>query len=314
MENDMESPRCARTTMPSATVVPLEPSKAVAIYGNTSQDGYLPEIGRLLRLLSVYGLRAYVDGRFAAYLERGGVSLCGAESVDRFPDDCGAVISIGGDGTFLRAAQWVGTRELPILGLNTGHLGFLASYSIADMECMTEALARGEGTVERRMVLCVSGFCVPPDVWPYALNEVAVLKDESASMISVEAQIDGIYLADYRADGLIVATPTGSTAYNLSAGGPIMQPTLETIAMTPIAPHSLTLRPLVVDGSSTIRLRTSSRTGVSRVSLDGHSFVVADGSVLTISRAAFHALVVRRLHDDFADIMREKLLWGRRSQ
>ncbi len=296
---------------PDPHAVPLLPAKDVAVYGNTSQDSYLSLIGRLFELLFTYGFHVHAARCFADYLSANGIPMHGVVAVDEFPESCNVAISVGGDGTFLRAAQWVGSRMAPILGLNTGHLGFLASYSISDMECMIEALAKGNGTVEKRMVLRASGEGFPEGIWPYALNEIAILKDESASMIGVEAYIDGIFLADYRADGLVVATPTGSTAYNLSAGGPILQPTLEVIAMTPIAPHSLTLRPLVVDGCSGIRLRTVSRTGVYRVSLDGHSFIMPAGSEINVSRASFCTAVVRRIDDDFADIMREKLLWGK---
>lgn len=288
----------------------LVSTKNVAVFGNTSQDDALPTIGHLFSLLARHGFNVCVVRRFADYLADHGVEMHAASVADDFPPSCSAAISIGGDGTFLRAAQWVGTNQTPLLGLNTGHLGFLASYSINDTDFLIEALAKGIGCVEKRMVLHISGNQFPESIWPYTLNEVAIVKDDSTSMINVEAYIDGIFLADYKADGLIVATPTGSTAYNLSAGGPILKPSLEAIALTPIAPHSLTLRPLVVDGDSVICLRTTSRTGHYRVSLDGHSFIMPHNTELTVRKASFYTAVVRRIDDDFANIMRDKLLWG----
>ncbi len=265
------------------------------------------------RKLREKGFSVSVCRIFGDYLAQHGIAPEGFRIVDELPGDTECVISIGGDGTFLRAAQWVSGREVPILGINTGHLGFLASYSLEETDELTEVIEKDAGVVERRMMLEVECGAMPADFQPYALNEVAVMRGETASMVTVHAEVDGYFLADYMADGLVVATPTGSTAYNLSAGGPILMPTLDCAVLSPIAPHSLTMRPLVVRGDSEIRLTASSRVRFARVSLDGRYFMMECGEdELRIRRAPFHVAVLRRPGAGFAGLLRQKLLWGRR--
>lgn len=287
--------------------------KRVAIFGNKHQDGYLALLRRFFVSLAERGFEVAVAGRFGGYLTANGVEMpVDVKIVDELPEDTECVISIGGDGTFLRAAQWVGRREIPILGINTGHLGFLASYSLDEMDELMDVVATDRGCVERRAVLEIECAAMPEGFWPYALNEVAVWRGETASMVTVHAEVDGCFLADYLADGLVVATPTGSTAYNLSAGGPILEPTLECAVLSPIAPHSMTMRPLVVGGRSEIKLTASSRVEYSRVSLDGRYFKMAcDRDELRIRKADFSVLVLRRPDANFPELLRNKLLWGR---
>ncbi len=288
--------------------------RKLALFGNRHQEGYFPQLQRLLIMLSERGFEVWVQERFSTYLEANGVVFPdGFEVTEDFPMEAECVVSIGGDGTFLKAAQWVGAAETPILGINTGHLGFLASYSLEEMEELTDVVARDLGQRERRAVLEVRSSSLPDGFWPYALNEVAVQKGETASMVTVHAEIDGYFLADYLSDGLVVATPTGSTAYNLSAGGPILQPTLECLVLSPIAPHSLTMRPLVVSGESEIHLRAYSRMDYARVSLDGRSFMLRCGEdELEITKAPFAVVVLRRPDASFSRLLRNKLLWGKR--
>lgn len=287
--------------------------KRVAIYGNRHQEGYLSLLRSFFAALTEREFEVSVEERFALYLAGNGVTMpAGIQCVQELPDDAECVISIGGDGTFLRAAQWVGKREIPILGINTGHLGFLASYSLEEMDALMDVVASDRGRVERRSVLEVSCGSLPPGFWPYALNEVAVMRGETASMVTVHAEVDGYFLADYLADGLVVATPTGSTAYNLSAGGPILAPTLECAVLSPIAPHSLTMRPLVVGADSEICLTASSRVEYARVSLDGRYFMMScERDKLRIRRAEFSVMVLRRPGASFARLLRNKLLWGK---
>lgn len=282
----------------------------VALYGSRRQEPYLKELCALFSFLRDSGFRVTVHSKLGKYLQERGVDMCGAEVMSRLPDDTALVLSVGGDGTFMRAARWVGDSEIPILGVNTGHLGYLASCSLEEAREMIGAICRGEVIVERRMMLKVDCEAFPYDVWPYALNEVAILKEESASMIKIRSNIDGRFLADYRADGLIVSTPTGSTAYNLSAGGPIIEPTLDCMAISPVAPHTLTVRPLVVGGDSSLELSVESRTREFKVSLDGCGVSVPTGTEVTISRADFSTLLVRPKDTNFATILRDKLLWN----
>ncbi len=288
--------------------------KKIAIFGNCYQEGYLSLLQRFFESLAGRGFDVSVFAPFYKYLlENGVVVPDGMCPVGNLHQDVECVISIGGDGTFLKAAQWVGDREIPILGINTGHLGFLASYSLEEMDELIEVVACDKGRVERRTVLEIECQAMPESFWPYALNEVAVLRGETASMVTVHAEVDGYFLADYMADGLVVATPTGSTAYNLSVGGPILMPTLECAVLSPIAPHSLTMRPLVVGCDSEIRLTTSSRVEYSRVSLDGRYFMMAcDRDELRIRKAKFSVMVLRRPSGSFAGLLRNKLLWGKR--
>lgn len=287
--------------------------KRIAIYGNRHQENYLGELGDFFGLLRSRGFEVTVASCFASYLLEEGLERYWEKESQDFPEGVECVVSIGGDGTFLRAAQWVGKREIPILGINTGHLGFLASYSLDEMNELADVLANDLGSVEHRAVLELQCDAMPADFWPYALNEVAVLKGESASMVTVTAGIDGEFLSDYLADGLVVATPTGSTAYNLSAGGPILQPTLGCLVLSPLAPHSLTMRPLVVSGESRISLKATQRDHQARVSLDGRSFILGeDCGELEIRRADFSVAVLRRPGASFQTLLRDKLLWGKR--
>lgn len=288
--------------------------KRISIYGNRHQEGYLPLLSRFFVRLVERGFEVAVASHFATYLKDHSVHIpSGIGITEELPADSECVVSIGGDGTFLRAAQWVGKREVPILGINTGHLGFLASYSLDQMEELMDVIAHDTATYERRMVLNVRCASMPDDFWPYALNEVSLLRGETASMVTVHAEVNGNFLADYMADGLVVATPTGSTAYNLSVGGPIMEPTLQCLVLSPIAPHSLTMRPLVIDGSSVVTLHADSRIDNSRVSLDGRYYnIPSDGSALEIRKADFSVVVMRRPNSQFARLLRNKLLWGQR--
>ena len=282
----------------------------IAIYGSRRQEPYLKELAGLFAHLDGLGFKVSVHSRFAEYLSGKGIDLHGAEIALEVPDDAGIVISIGGDGTFLRAARWVGKREIPVLGVNTGHLGFLASCRIGEVGEMLGCICRGDVIVEKRMVLWVQSPGLPDGCWHYALNEVALLKEETSSMISVRTEINGHFLADYRCDGLIVATPTGSTGYNLSAGGPILEPTIDCMSLAPVAPHTLTVRPLVVGGGSELELTVESRTGNFRLSLDDMSYLVAAGEKVWVKRAGFVTRLVRRKDSTFATILRDKLLWN----
>lgn len=286
--------------------------KRIAIYGNNYQDGYLSQIGDLLTRLASADFEVFVYSKFADYLCSMGVAVAEKfAAVEEFPAGIEYVINIGGDGTFLRASEWVGKSGVPIAGINTGHLGFLASFNIDEIPELVSLLASDGGMREHRMVLKVECAAMPSDFWPYALNEVSVQKGETASMVTVNTEIDGEYLADYQADGLVVATPTGSTAYNLSVGGPIVQPTMDCVVLSPIAPHSLTMRPLVVAGGSEILLRAVSREPQVRVSLDGRSFLMDSGSnELRIAKGDYDVVVLRRVDANYPRLLRTKLHWG----
>lgn len=287
--------------------------QVVAVFGHRHQAERLPGVTRLLRLLADAGMTVYVEAGFRDYLLAEGVAEA-ASSLPWRPGIPGVqvAVSIGGDGTFLRAARRVGESGIPIVGINTGHLGFLTQYTLDEAPLLVRALRFGPFRLETRMVLGVCAPGMPSDIWPYALNEVAIQKEESSSMISVGLTVDGHYLTHYLADGVVISTPTGSTAYNLAAGGPILQPSLRCMAITPIAPHTLTLRPLVVGGGCRLQAVTDSRAARYRISLDGCSFPLACGTPVDISCAPFGITVLLREGADFAAALRHKLLWGQR--
>ncbi|MCH5233220.1 MAG: NAD(+)/NADH kinase [Muribaculaceae bacterium] len=282
----------------------------IAIYGSRRQEDALSLLPRLFNFLCTSGFRVFIREGFAQYLSDNSVDTYEAVPCKHIPPDVSLVISLGGDGTFLRTARWIGQREIPILGVNTGHLGFLSSCGIDGVEDMIRSICAGQIDVERRMLLEIESADLPDNIWPYALNEIAIMRDGSSSMLTVGAEINSEFLADYRGDGLIVATPTGSTAYSLSAGGPVMDPTIDCICLCPVAPHTLTLRPFVAGSDSLIKLSPQSRSGNFTLSIDDKSIVLPAGKTFTIKKAPYSVLLIRKKGSGFASILREKLFWN----
>lgn len=283
----------------------------LAVSGNRYQQGHLRQVERMLRVLAGAGFMLDIHFDFYDYLADTPLQFPpGTTRVETLPEEVEAVISVGGDGTFLHTAAWVGERGIPVVGINTGHLGYLAHFGIEDIDALAGALVEKTLARQQRMLLQMNVVDDSERPTMYALNEIAILKDDTSSMIAARAHIGEDFLADYRADGLIIATATGSTGYSMSAGGPLMQPTLDAIIITPIAPHSLTLRPLVVDGSSIITTVTDSRSGRFRVSVDGDSFTLPAGTAITISRAPHPLTLLVRPDHDFSYTLRRKLGWA----
>lgn len=284
----------------------------IAIFGNPMvDDSAIGHTAELIGMLADGGCAVDVESRFCDSLRQRS-ELAGVVRRVETPDaDTDMIISIGGDGTFLRAVRWEEVGLIPIAGLNGGHLGYLTGWTLDEIPEFVQALSEGCYRAERRSMIKVESEALRGrDYWPYALNEVAVLKESSATMIGVGAEINGAYLTDYDADGLIVATPTGSTGYNLSVGGPILEPSLPAWVLSPVAAHSLNMRPLVVSDDSRLRLLPRSRTHHVLLSLDGRSISVPDNQPLMLTKASFTMAVVRPADATFADTLREKLYWG----
>ena len=220
------------------------------------------------------------------------------------------VISMGGDGTFLKAACMVGEREIPILGINKGRLGFLADVLPSEIEDVLEYVLRRDYMIENHTVIKLEadGECV--DCCPFALNDIAVLKRDTASMISIKAYVNGEFLVNYQADGLIIATPTGSTAYSLSNGGPIIVPQSGSLCITPVAPHSLNIRPIVINDTSVIELEVCSRSHNFLVAIDGRSMKLTEGTRLTIRKADYMVKLVKLKNQRYFSTLHRKLMWG----
>ena len=226
-------------------------------------------------------------------------------------------LSVGGDGTFLTSAAAIGNKNIPILGVNCGHLGFLAEVQTNDLDAILNQLVAGQYTIEQRSLLNLSiidkdgiireGLIMSPN----ALNEIAILKQGLTNMLTIETKVNGELLHTYHSDGLVIATPTGSTAYNLSIGGPLMVPQSRGIILTPIAPHSLTVKPLVVPDDWKFDIRVTSRYDSYMVSVDGRSQSLSTDMSLHIERATYTVKVVQIGDNSFLKSLRNKLNWGK---
>ena len=262
-----------------------------AIYGNAyKRQAILPFIERAV---------AYLESHHATPL----VEPENIEGVDY-------VISMGGDGTFLEAANKVGDREIPILGINMGRLGFLADVLPSEIETTLDHVLRGDHIIEDHTVIKLETNGETVECNPFALNDIAVLKRDSASMISIRAYVNGDFLVNYQADGLIIATPTGSTAYSLSNGGPIIVPQSGSLCITPVAPHSLNIRPIVINDTSVIELEVCSRSHNFLVAVDGRSMKMAEETRLTIRKAPYTIKLIKLKSQRYFSTLHEKLMWG----
>ncbi|MDR0939134.1 MAG: NAD kinase [Mediterranea sp.] len=283
-----------------------------AIFGNTYQAKKSSHALRLCQTLKELGATISMCADFYRFLV-GEVGM--PIEVDRLFDgddfQADMVISIGGDGTFLRAARRAGRKGIPIIGINTGRLGFLADISPEEIDDTFREIYAGKYSLEERSVL---QLILPDDVRldesSYALNEIAVLKRDSSSMISIRTAINGAHLTTYQADGLVIATPTGSTAYSLSVGGPIIAPQSNSIVITPVAPHSLNVRPIVIRDDWEITLDVESRSHNFLVAVDGSSESCQERTRLTIRKADYRIKVVKRVNHGFFDTLRTKMMWG----
>jgi NAD+ kinase len=222
----------------------------------------------------------------------------------------GVMFSIGGDGTFLEAITLV--RDLPITlaGINTGRLGFLADIAQDEISEAVDSIMQGRSRIDERTLLQVFSEQPVFGDFNFALNEITVHKRDDSSMIKIVAFLDGQFLNIYWADGLIVATPTGSTAYSLSVGGPLVLPDTRNFVLTPIAPHNLTVRPLVFKDSTKLTLQIESRSGNLLLSADSRSVVIEDRLELTICKAPFCINTIRLREHNFYQTLRTKLMWG----
>ena len=221
------------------------------------------------------------------------------------------MITIGGDGTLLRSVSYVRDLEIPIIGINTGRLGFLATLNQDLLKSKLEKIIKGEFKVENRALLQVMiDDEKEKNEFAIALNEITVGRKNTTSMIKIKTNLDGEFLNSYWADGLIVSTPTGSTGYSLSCGGPIMSPLSQTLALTPIAPHNLNARPIIIPDNTKIELTVSGREDFHLLSLDSRIISVKNGNSIIIKKANFKIMIAHLEEDNFYKTLRNKLLWG----
>lgn len=282
-----------------------------ALFGNIYQSKKSASINKILACLDSHGAEVCVESLFYDFLVASGKIAEGSVSVfeeGNFTADF--VVSMGGDGTLLRSARYVADKGTPILGVNVGRLGFLADVVPDEIEAAIDALYRGEVDIERHAVICAEADGKPLDGANCAINEIAVLKRDSASMISIKACINGEYLATYLADGLIVSTPTGSTAYSLSNGGPIIAPHTDILCLTPVAPHSLNMRPMVIPDNAEVALTVESRSHSFLIAFDGQAEKCVEKTRLTIRKAPYNICIVKRKGRSYFSTLREKMMWG----
>jgi NAD+ kinase len=219
------------------------------------------------------------------------------------------MLTIGGDGTLLRSISFVRDLEIPIIGINTGRLGFLATLNQDLLKPKLEKIIKGEYKIEERTLLEVK-IDEEKDDFLIALNEISVGRKNTTSMIKIKTNLDGEFLNSYWADGLIVSTPTGSTGYSLSCGGPIMSPQSQTLALTPIAPHNLNARPIIIADNTEIELSVSGREDFHLLSLDSRIISLKNEKSIIIKKANFKIMIAHLFEDNFYKTLRNKLLWG----
>ncbi len=287
----------------------------VGIYGQFYHEDSETYIQYILNALQKEGVEIVVEENFLKSINKHkdiSKNFLGVSSFLNLDTSYDFFISIGGDGTLLKSVTYVKDLGIPIIGINTGRLGFLATIQ---KEKITESLYQilnNNYIISERSLLCISTNPSNKEIisLDFALNEIAVNRRKTTSMIKVETKVNNKHLTSYWSDGLIISTPTGSTGYSLSCGGPIIDPSTNSIVLTPIAPHNLSARPLVIPDSSTISLKVSGREKTYLVSLDSRTATLENNTLITIKKAPFCIKLVHLPEDSFIKTLREKLLWG----
>ena len=285
----------------------------IAIFGSPYPEHFSKYIQHLIKKLETEHINLIVEEEFSVFLEnniRFNKSIVTFNSYETLKNKADFLFSIGGDGTLLKAVTYVRDSNIPILGINTGRLGFISSVSADQIdEAITDVL-KGNYKINERILLELSTSKQLFKDKNFALNEVAVSKKDTSSMIRIDAYVDDEFLNTYWADGLVVSTPTGSTGYSLSCGGPIITPGTDNIIITPNAPHNLNVRPIVVDGNSVVKLKVEDREQLALVSLDSRSRAFDSETELIIKKASFKTKLVQPQNNSFISTIRHKLMWG----
>lgn len=287
----------------------------VAVFGRFYNERTTTSVERLSNYLLKKNIEVYIENHFFNLLtneasdDEDFKSFKTFETLDTSFD---FLVSIGGDGTILRAITFVKDIDIPIVGINTGRLGFLATIQVDVIEQALQNIIDGNYKISERSLLTVETTPENKDIssLSFALNEVAVSRKNTTSMITVETHLDGEYLTSYWSDGLIVSTPTGSTGYSLSCGGPVITPGTNSFVLTPIAPHNLSARPLIIPDSTEIHLRVSGREDSHLVSLDSRIATLENETLIKIKKADFKIKMIDLLDESFLSTLRKKLLWG----
>ncbi|MEM1337497.1 MAG: NAD kinase [Bacteroidota bacterium] len=286
----------------------------VAIYGQLLQEGDVPYLMELFEELDKNKASIAVEVEFSkripGFSDRKNVTVFSVDSgLDSAFD---MFISLGGDGTMLRAVTYVRDLGIPMVGVNTGRLGFLSTFKKSDIRKVVTEFLGGKFTIEERSLveICLDSNIEAFGELNFALNEITVSRKDTTSMITVETYLNNEYLTSYWADGLIVSTPTGSTGYSLSCGGPVIAPNAKSLVLTPIAPHNLNARPFVISDDTQIRLKVSGREENHLVSLDSRIATIPNGKEIIVQKSPFQIKMIEYKSESFLKTLRNKLLWG----
>jgi len=286
----------------------------IAIYGINFVESFNDAVYKIFEKLNKNKIKIFIYKPFYDFIEE---NLFFTPKIDGFfsnnselSDKTDIIFSIGGDGTFLKCVSLMQQKSIPILGINSGRLGFLAYISKEKISSVIDKIIEGQYAEEERTLIKIEGTTEIFKNFGYGLNELTVQKKDSSSMISIDVFINNKFLNTYWADGLIIATPTGSTAYSLSVGGPIIAPVSENFVITPIAPHNLTVRPIVLPDSSIITIKVHSRSENYLAALDFRSEILSSDCQITIKKADFKIRMIKPQNINFYTTLRNKLLWG----
>lgn len=286
----------------------------VAIYGRYYKVEDKIYIEELIETLRKNNIEFAIENQFYSEFKEG-ISVANVTTFSthkELDNSFDFMFTVGGDGTILRAITFIRNSNIPIVGINTGRLGFLATVKKEEISSSVELLLKKEFMVKNRSLLKVTTSPSSESLkdFNFALNEVSVSRKNTASMITIETYLDDEYLNSYWADGLIIATPTGSTGYSLSCGGPIITPQAKSFLLTPIAPHNLNARPLVIPDETTIKFSVTGRENKFFLSLDSRIVTIESGAKISVKKADFHLNMVEFNEQTFIKTLREKLLWG----
>lgn len=287
----------------------------IALFGQYYQNSTAEIVQKVVTFLESNAITIAFEASFLASLKEKNIILKEYETYSNYNNldaDFKALISIGGDGTILKAATFVRDKNIPIIGINAGRLGFLATIQFENIETLLQKLLNDDYAISKRTLLSIE---TNPEYdnfseLDFALNEVTVARKDTTSMITIITYLNGEYLTSYWADGLIVSTPTGSTGYSLSCGGPVLTPNVKSLVITPMAPHNLNARPLVITDDMEIELRISGREEQFLISLDSRISAVSKDTIVKIKKSPFTISVIEFKEESFLNTIRKKLLWG----
>ena len=285
----------------------------IAILGSPYPEHFSKYIQHLIKKLETEHIKIIVEEEFNIFLQnnvRFNKEVEVFNSYEALKNNADYLLSIGGDGTLLKAVTFVRDSNIPIMGINTGRLGFISSISAGQIDDAINDILKGNYKINERTLLTLETEKKLFKDKNFALNDVTISKKDTSSMIRVDAFVDGEFLNTYWADGLVVSTPTGSTGYSLSCGGPIIMPGTNNIIITPNAPHNLNVRPIVIDDDSEIKLKVDDRDQLALVSLDSRARAFDSETELTIKKAEFKIKLVQPQNNSFTSTIRNKLMWG----